>query len=78
MQVEQDLNGSALQRAGLGRLIRAYDPVSRIHAAMVHELFEDSILAQRAVEAGQKHREWLGCADVLAKFESKGRELLCI
>jgi UDP:flavonoid glycosyltransferase YjiC (YdhE family) len=76
MQIEQDLNGSALQRAGLGRLIRAYDPLSRIDAKTVDERFQDTTLAQRAGEAGRKHREWLGRADTLAKFESKARELL--
>jgi UDP:flavonoid glycosyltransferase YjiC (YdhE family) len=78
MQVEQDLNGSALLRAGLGRLIRAYDPASRIDAKTIDELFQDNILAQQAREAGRTHREWLGYADTLAKFESKGRELLRI
>jgi hypothetical protein len=62
----------------LGRLIRAYDPASRIDAKTIDELAQDNMLAQQAREAGRKHREWLGCADTLAKFESKGRELLRI
>jgi UDP:flavonoid glycosyltransferase YjiC (YdhE family) len=78
MQVEQDLNGSALQRAGLGRLIRAYDPDSRIDASTINELFQDNALAKRAGEAGRGHREWLDRAEPLGKFASQARELLRI
>jgi hypothetical protein len=76
MQVEQDLTGSALQSAGVGRLVRAYDATSRIPAETIDELLRDAGLAERAAEAGRQHREWLGSADVLAQFESKSRELL--
>jgi UDP:flavonoid glycosyltransferase YjiC (YdhE family) len=76
MQVEQDLTGGALQGAGVGRLVRAYDPASKIPAGTVDELLQDTGMAERAAEAGRQHREWLGGRDVLASFESKSRELL--
>jgi hypothetical protein len=76
MQVEQDLTGSALQSAGVGRLVRAYDTTSRIPAETIDELLRDAGLARRAAEAGRQHREWLGGTDILARFESKSRELL--
>jgi UDP:flavonoid glycosyltransferase YjiC (YdhE family) len=76
MQVEQDLTGAALQSAGVGRLVRAYDPASKIPAGTVDELLQDTGMAERAAEAGRQHREWLGGRDVLASFESRSRELL--
>jgi UDP:flavonoid glycosyltransferase YjiC (YdhE family) len=76
MQVEQDLTGSALQSAGVGQLVRAYDATSRIPAGTIDELLQDAGLAERAAEVGRQHREWLGGRDVLARFESRSRELL--
>jgi hypothetical protein len=76
MQVEQDLNGSTLQAAGLGRLVRAYDTTSEIPPRICDELLRDSALAARAVEAGCSHREWLAGVDPLGCFENKNRELL--
>jgi UDP:flavonoid glycosyltransferase YjiC (YdhE family) len=76
MQVEQDLNGSALQAGGLGRLVRAYDSASAISPAIFGDLLRDTALAGRAAEAGRTHREWLAGVDPLARFESKSRELL--
>jgi UDP:flavonoid glycosyltransferase YjiC (YdhE family) len=76
MQVEQDLNGAALQDEGVGRLVRAYDPASRIPVGTVDELLQDSGLAQRAEAAGRRHRAWLSGRNVLAHFEHKSRELL--
>jgi hypothetical protein len=60
----------------VGRLVRAYDTTSRIPAETIDELLRDAGLAERAAEAGRQHREWLGVKDILARFESKSRELL--
>jgi UDP:flavonoid glycosyltransferase YjiC (YdhE family) len=76
MHVEQDLNGSALQAAGLGRLVRAYDTASEISPRLCGELLQDTGLAARAAEAGRTHREWLAGIDPLACFDSKSREWL--
>jgi UDP:flavonoid glycosyltransferase YjiC (YdhE family) len=77
MQVEQWLNGSALQGAGLGRVVRAYDPTSNI-SPEVDSLLEDSAVARAAADAGRRHRDLLGRPDVLATFENACRELLGI
>ncbi|MDB5514311.1 MAG: hypothetical protein JWQ17_1069, partial [Tardiphaga sp.] len=47
MQVDQDLTGGALQGAGVGRLVRAYDPASKIPAGTVDELLQDTGMAER-------------------------------
>jgi UDP:flavonoid glycosyltransferase YjiC (YdhE family) len=78
MQVEQDLNGSALQDAGLGRLVRAWDSASRLGATLLDDLLQDAGLIQRAAEAGREHRAWLAAADAGAAFERVCRELLCV
>jgi hypothetical protein len=76
MHIEQELNGSALQASGLGRLVRAYDPASKLSAKMIDDLLQDTALAERAKAAGRWHREWLGGGDVVAAFERKSLELL--
>jgi UDP:flavonoid glycosyltransferase YjiC (YdhE family) len=76
MQVEQWLNGSALQRAGLGRVIRAYDPASTRISHEIDSLLEDTVIARKAVDAGRLHRDLSRRADVLAKFEHACRGLL--
>jgi UDP:flavonoid glycosyltransferase YjiC (YdhE family) len=75
MQVEQWLTGTALQRAGVGRLVAAYDTESRI-APEIDAMFEDTALMRRANEAGQQHRELYHRADALAVFEHTSRRLL--
>lgn len=75
MQVEQDLNGSALQAAGLGRLVRAYDTASAI-PQVPDELLRDTALAARAADAGRRHREWLAGVDPIARFERESHDLL--
>jgi UDP:flavonoid glycosyltransferase YjiC (YdhE family) len=76
MQVEQDLNGAALRSAGVGELVRAYDPASKILTGTVDDVLRNTAIAERAAEAGRQHREWLDGTSVLATFERRSRELL--
>lgn len=75
MQIEQWLNGSALQSAGLGRVIKAYDPETRI-AFEVDRLLADTAIVKAAANAGRVHRELLSRTDALAAFEGFCRTLL--
>jgi hypothetical protein len=75
MQIEQWLNGSALQNAGLGRVIEAFDPATRITSEIASLLADTSIIAA-AADAGRLHRELLSRTDALATFESACRSLL--
>jgi len=76
MQIEQQLNGAALQRAGVGRVISAYDPGARIPAGTIGDLLQDAVVARRAAEVGREHREWLQGRDVLARLVAESRRLL--
>lgn len=75
MQIEQWLTGSALQRAGLGRLVAAYDAAARI-APEIDAMLEDTAIVQRASEAGQRHRELYRRADPLVTSDDASRKLL--
>ena len=76
MQIEQQINGEALQSAGVGRFIPAYEHGARIAAEAIGALVQDRRLAARAAVAGQEHREWLQGRDVLASFIDISQELM--
>jgi hypothetical protein len=75
MQIEQWLTGSALQRAGLGRLVAAYDPAAKI-APQIDAMLEDPAIVRRAIDAGQRYRELYRRADGPATFERTTGKLL--
>jgi UDP:flavonoid glycosyltransferase YjiC (YdhE family) len=74
--IEQDLSGSALERAGLGLHVRAYDPSMQIDAHTIERLLGDAGLADRAARAGAQHRIWLQHHDALSLFEQTCAALL--
>lgn len=74
--IEQQLNGSALEDAGLGQMIRAFDPQSRISSGMIEALLADDAMAQRAAQAGEQHRDMLQVLTPLAAFETTAMKLL--
>lgn len=77
MQVEQWLNGSALQNAGVGKVIPAFDPDIRI-SSEIDDLLSDTFMTRVAAEAGRHHRYLLSMTDPSAVFESTCRRLLAI
>jgi UDP:flavonoid glycosyltransferase YjiC (YdhE family) len=54
--VEQELNGLALEDAGVGRMIRAHDPASSVSFDMIEWLLTNDALARRAAELGDAAR----------------------
>jgi UDP:flavonoid glycosyltransferase YjiC (YdhE family) len=50
--IEQELNGLALEHAGVGRLIRAHDPASTISSDAIETIFASGAMAMRAAELG--------------------------
>jgi UDP:flavonoid glycosyltransferase YjiC (YdhE family) len=58
-QIEQTLNGEALQRAGLGTLIEGYNRSERLPFDDIAAACADKSLAARALAAGRWHREYL-------------------
>jgi UDP:flavonoid glycosyltransferase YjiC (YdhE family) len=75
LDVEKDLTGVALEQAGVGKLLRVYDPAVQLATDTVIALAEDSALAARASAVGMLHRRMLG-ADPLAAFVGECLELL--
>ena len=74
--IEQELNGLALQRAGIGTLVRSHDADAEISSSMVSSVENDEILARRAAQSGKIHRDMLRDLDSLAAFEAKSLKLL--
>ncbi len=69
--IEQELNGLALQRAGIGRLLRSHDADVAITPGMVSDALDDATLASRAKQAGGVHRDMLQLMNSLAAFDAK-------
>ena len=59
LDIEKELNGRALEAAGVGQLIKFHDPAARVSADAVTALAEDEILALRAEALGEPHRRML-------------------
>ena len=74
--IEQELNGLALQRAGVGTLVRSHDADAEISSGIVSSTMNDRILADRAAELGEIHRAILRPLNPLATFEAKSLKLL--
>lgn len=75
-QIEQELNGMALERAKIGKLVRGHDPKAEIASAIVSGLLADTSLAEHAARSGEIHRDMLRGSDPLAAFESRSLNLL--
>ncbi len=76
-QVEQWLNGSALQNAGVGKVIAAFDPDTRI-TSEIDDLLSDALMTRVAAQTGRFHRQLLSATDPLAVFENTCRRLLAV
>ncbi len=66
---EKDLNGQALEWAGVGRLLRIHDPATKISPDIIEAMVEDEISAARAAKLGESHRTLLTLNDPVSKFE---------
>ena len=75
-QIEQTLNGQALQRAGVGALVETYDPSNHVSSDLIAALWADETLAARAAEVGRWHREYLSDKDVALECERASLALL--
>lgn len=75
-QVEQDFNGQALQRIGVGKYVRAYDPGSEISAELIGTLSADDDLVSRAALQAERHRAYLATKDALGSCERTCLRLL--
>ncbi len=74
--IEQELNGLALARAGIGTLVRSHDPDAAISSGIVLSVVNDAVLAGCAAQSGEIHRAMLRGMNPLAAFESRSLKLL--
>lgn len=69
LDIEKDLTGAALERAGVGTLVKLYDPAAQVSSAAVAAMASDADLAARAADLGRWHRQAFP-RDSLSTFES--------
>jgi hypothetical protein len=74
--IEQQLNGTALENAGVGLMIKDFDPDSRVDPETIEALLADSAMAHRAMQVGERHRDMLKTLNPLAAFETAALKLL--
>jgi UDP:flavonoid glycosyltransferase YjiC (YdhE family) len=75
-QLEQDLNGEALQQAGAGRLVKTYEPGASVTCELIAGMLEDEALAIKAADLAEEHRDYLATRDALSICESTCLQLL--
>jgi UDP:flavonoid glycosyltransferase YjiC (YdhE family) len=76
VDIEKDLIGQAIERAGIGRLIKIHDPAAKVSPEFIADMVQEDALAARAAELGASHRELLRQSDALGKFERECLELM--
>jgi UDP:flavonoid glycosyltransferase YjiC (YdhE family) len=68
--IEQNLNGEALERAGVGRLVKTYLPGTRLESDAIQSLIDDDAMAARADAIGVRLREFISRRDALMNCEA--------
>lgn len=74
--IEQQLNGTALENAGVGVMIKDFDPDLKLEPETIEALLADDAMAKRAMQVGEQHREMLRTLNPLATFETAALKLL--
>ncbi len=77
-QIEQDLNGEALRSAGVGNLIKIYEPGASVSSELIAGMLADEALAVKAAEVAEQHRRYLATWDALSICETKCLHLLAM
>lgn len=75
-QLEQDLNGEALQQAGVARLIRTYEAGACVSCEDIEAMSSDAMLAAKAAAVGAWHRDSLQTRNALSNCERSCLRLL--
>jgi hypothetical protein len=74
--IEQQLNATALESAGVGQMIKDFDPNSRVSPDTIETLLADEAMTQRAMSVGEQHRNMLEAMNPIAAFEAAALKLL--
>ncbi len=70
MDIEKELNGRALARAGVGKVIPIYDPAIELTEEIMAEALADETTAERAQAVSEELRTLYRSADPLGDFEA--------
>jgi UDP:flavonoid glycosyltransferase YjiC (YdhE family) len=68
--IEHDLYGEAIERAGVGRLVKTYLPDTRLESHAIQSLIDDGAMAARADALGSRLREFTARRDALMNCEA--------
>ena len=75
-QIEQDLNGAALQRAGVARLVRTHEPGLSLSPELLRDAMADPALLREAADMAVYCRDFAKAADAPARSEDVCLRLL--
>jgi UDP:flavonoid glycosyltransferase YjiC (YdhE family) len=76
IDIEKELTGAAIERAGIGRLLKIYDPAVSISGDMLESMLNDETMIEQAREVGHFHRLMIQHADPLSDFETNCMKLM--
>jgi UDP:flavonoid glycosyltransferase YjiC (YdhE family) len=68
-QIEQDLNGAALQRAGVAKLVRTHEPGISLSSELFRDAMADPVLLQEAADMAVYCRDFVKAADAPSRGE---------
>jgi UDP:flavonoid glycosyltransferase YjiC (YdhE family) len=74
--IEHNLYGEAIERAGVGRLVKTYLPDPRLESGAIQSLINDHVMAARAAAIGSQLREFMARRDALMNCEAACMDLL--
>ncbi len=74
--IEHNLYGEAIERAGVGRLVKTYLPDTRLESDAIQSLIDDDAMAARADAIGSRLREFTARRDALMNCEAACMGLL--
>jgi UDP:flavonoid glycosyltransferase YjiC (YdhE family) len=74
--IEHNLYGEAIERAGVGRLVKTYLPDTRLESDAIQSLIDDDAMAARADAIGGRLREFTARHDALRNCEAVCMDLL--
>jgi UDP:flavonoid glycosyltransferase YjiC (YdhE family) len=68
--IERNLCGEAIERFGVGRLVKSYMPGTRLESDAIQSLLDDDAMAARADAIGGRLREFMARRDALMNCEA--------
>jgi UDP:flavonoid glycosyltransferase YjiC (YdhE family) len=76
IDIEKELTGAAIERAGIGKLLRIHDPAVSLSTDTMESLLSGGGIANQAQEVGSSHRQMFQNADPLSDFETNCVDLM--